>query len=65
MDIIKIKGLKLDMTDKEVKDITRKETNGDYCTQVCKGCGMYHTDPEGNLNIAHVVSTCKECFIEK
>jgi hypothetical protein len=51
------------MTDQEIRETARKSPNGEYATEICKGCGSYKVDPEGNLTKAKIVGTCRECVV--
>jgi len=55
---IKIYGTE---TDEEILSIVGKLPNGSYCTKVCRGCGMFFCNENGDIRTAKVVDVCRRC----
>ena len=51
------------MTDQEIREVARKSPNGEYVTEICKGCGSYKVDPEGCLTKVKITGACRECVV--
>lgn len=51
-----------DLPDDQLRQSIVVLSNGKYATMICRGCGIYHVDPDGNYKTAKIVSTCKACF---
>lgn len=49
-------------TDQEIREIAKQYNfNGEYATTICKHCGMFWADENGNTNTAKIIPHCKEC----
>jgi len=57
--------LDISMPDHEVRDRTKQMPNGDYATKICKKCGSYWQQPDGDWKTAEIVTICKECFEDR
>ncbi len=52
-----------DLPDDILRQSVAKLPNGEYCTQICRKCGVYHVERNGDYKNAKVVSQCRSCFI--
>lgn len=57
-----IPAIDLLKTDDEIRSAVKPMMNGGYCTKICKKCGNYYTDPDGNTNTAEIIQQCISCF---
>ena len=62
------KSLKLDispdMTVSEIREVARKnKNNGSYATHICRKCGMYWVDEDGDCETAIIQDGCKKCSL--
>lgn len=53
------------MSDTELKAAVKDLFNGEYAKIICRGCGLYLTNEDGNHTTAKIVSKCKSCFDPK
>ena len=50
------------LTDEQVRVKTLELGNGEYATQICRGCGRVWSDIEGDVVTAKVVKRCRWCM---
>jgi hypothetical protein len=49
-------------SDETIKQIAKKNRfNGAYATTICRKCGMFISNPNGNCEKAKIVDSCKFC----
>lgn len=58
-------GFRKNMTDDELKAWVRPQGNGAYTTQICRYCGSYYFDYDGDIDTAEIVDICKKCFDQR
>lgn len=49
------------MTDKQIRETVKDMPNGGYAVEICVGCSMYWTEPDGDVEKAKVVKECRRC----
>jgi len=50
-------------SDDDIKNLVKKKyPNGEYCFTICKNCGMYYHDFNGDTNNASIVDKCNHCL---
>ena len=57
-----VKLTDLSGSDQDLRDRIQTYANGHYVIQICKGCGVYLSDPDGNTDTAVIVDQCRMCF---
>ena len=60
LDIEKLKT----MTDAEIREWLSNSTmtNAGYTTKVCRTCGSWNMDENGNAKTAEIVEVCRTCI---
>lgn len=52
------------MTDTELREKTKSNSaNGAYAVWICRYCGHFGTDPEGNVLTAELRNVCGHCAL--
>ena len=50
------------MTDNEIREMVAEHpSNGEYATDVCRECGNFYSNLDGNALTAKIHEECKKC----
>ncbi len=54
------------MSDEQLRQVAHDEGfNGEYVSKICRKCGMYWANEDGDWRFAKIVDSCKECNSEE